>query len=257
MPLRLIQYDGPFDLPLPPPGQAENDQVTSLAQLVIFEFPPSSLDCFEIYTFVELQWTLREALLNGVHNKLADARKPEDVHPEHLPIAAGILEWLAGFEKWLRMLFLYGVFEAFEEAHDRAKAEGDFDRAFLLGMFALLYDKAFDALREFLTNVHYTHYLEDEPTALPITDWQVYVASSDLVISAASDQECLVRKREDVDKPTWWDHRRLILKGGPDQREGVSWLWQEKSEMDELAHRYPAAAMLTRRSFMMPAVQFR
>jgi hypothetical protein len=124
-------------------------------------------------------------------------------------------------------------------------------------MFSLLYDKAFEALREFLIDVHYTHPLEDEPTALSITDWQVYVASSNLVISAANDQECHVRKREDIDKLTWWDHRHLILEGGPDQREGVWWLLQDKEEMEEMACRLPDAAMLTRRPFMMPVVQFR
>jgi hypothetical protein len=174
-----------------------------------------------------------------------------------LPIAAGILEWLAKFEKWLRMSFLYGVFETPKEAHDRAKAEGGFDCAFLLGMFGLLHDKAFESLREFLIDVHYTHPLEDEPTALSITDWQVYVSSSNLVISAANDQECHVRKRGDIDKLTWRGHRRLILEGGPDQREGVWRLLRHKEEMEEMACRYPDAAMLARKPFMMPVVQFR
>jgi hypothetical protein len=88
------------------------------------------------------------------------------------------LRRLVSFERWLNASFLYEAFKALEEAHARAKAEGDFNRAFLLGMFALLYDKAFDALREFLINVHYTHILN------------VYVPLSDLLISAANEQEC-------------------------------------------------------------------
>jgi hypothetical protein len=100
------------------------------------------------------------------------------------------LRRLVSFERWLNASFLYEAFKALEEAHARAKAEGDFNRAFLLGMFALLYDKAFDALREFLINVHYTHILNEELTALSITDWQVYVPLSDLLISAANEQEC-------------------------------------------------------------------
>jgi hypothetical protein len=257
MPLRRTQYEGEFDLPAPPPGQVANTQITALAQLVVFEFPDTNVDCFEVYTCVERQWKLRETLLDVVQQKFTQARSPDDIHPEHLPVAAGILTWLGSFERWLESSFLYEIFEDLGEAHDRTKAEGHFHRAFLLGMFALLYDKAFEALREFFTDIHYTHYPEDEPTALQMTDWQVYVASSDLIISAASDQECLVRKREDDVKLTWWDHRRLILEDEPDQREGVSWLWQDREEMEEMARRYPEAAMLTRRPFMMPVVQFR
>jgi hypothetical protein len=109
---------------------------------------------------VERQWSLPEALLDGVHHQFLRATTSEDIHPELLPIATGAL----------RLSFLYGVFEAREEAHARTKAEDGFDRTFLLGMSSLLYDKAFEALREFLTDVHYTHSLEDEPTALSITD---------------------------------------------------------------------------------------
>jgi hypothetical protein len=256
MPLRRTHYEGDFDLPAPPPGQVANTQITSLAQLVAFEFPDTNVDCFEVYACVERQWKLRKALLDAVQQKLAQARRPEDIHPEHLPVAAGILTWLVSFDTWLKASFLYQVFDDLEEAHNRTKAEGDFHRAFLLGMFALLYDNAFEALREFLTDIHYTHSLEDEPTTLSITGWEVYVASSNFNISAGSDQECLVTKRKDNDKLTWWDHRQILLETGPDKRESARWLWQEKEELDELARRYPDAAMVTRRPFMMPAVHF-
>jgi hypothetical protein len=109
---------------------------------------------------VERQWSLHGACLDGIHHQFLRATTSEGIDPELLLIATGAL----------RLLFLYGVSEAPDEAHARTKAVDCFDRAFLLGMFGLLYDKAFKAWREFLTNVHYTYHLENEPTALSITD---------------------------------------------------------------------------------------
>jgi hypothetical protein len=99
MPLRITQYDGEFGLHIPPPGQVKTTNITTLAQLIVFEFPATNLDRFEIYTCVERQWELRKALLAGVRDKLLNAQSSEDVHPEHPPIAAGILQWLYGFEE--------------------------------------------------------------------------------------------------------------------------------------------------------------
>jgi hypothetical protein len=94
MPLRIAQCDGEFGLPVPPLGQVETTNITTLTQLVVFEFPATDLDRFHIYACVERQWELRKALLAGVRDKLLNAQTSEDVHPERLPIAAGILQWL-------------------------------------------------------------------------------------------------------------------------------------------------------------------
>jgi hypothetical protein len=63
------------------------------------KFPDTNLDCFEVFACVERQWTLRAAFLNAVHHQFLQAASSEDVHPEHLLIAAGILGWLASFER--------------------------------------------------------------------------------------------------------------------------------------------------------------
>jgi hypothetical protein len=111
---------------------------------------------------------------------------------------------------------------------------------------SLLYDEAFEALREFLVDIHYTHFLDDAPTALSSKEWQVYVKPTNLLISNVNKQECTTLEPDDNNNLVWWDHRRIILDGGTTKREGVWWLWQVQDEMEELAHRYPEATMVTR-----------
>jgi hypothetical protein len=132
----------------------------------------------------------------------------------------------------------------------------EFGKVFLLGLMAGLFDEAFKALREFFVDIHYTHPLEDDATALPLEEWEVYVKSTNLIISNANKQKCITVERDDSNTLVWWDHRRIILESGTTKREGAWWLWQDQEEMEELAHRYPEAAMVTRRPSMPAAIQF-
>jgi hypothetical protein len=55
MPSRLTQYVGEFDLLVPSPGQVETTNITTLGQLVVFEFPATNLNRFRTYICVERQ----------------------------------------------------------------------------------------------------------------------------------------------------------------------------------------------------------
>ena len=97
----------------------------------------------------------------------------------------------------------------------------------------------------------------DRDTELPLTDYQVYVALTDLIISVRNNQECKTSRRIGDRDLLWWSHRRNILREGTDKRKSAQWLVQDKKEMEELAARYPVPGMLSRRPFMMPAIDFR
>ena len=258
MPHTHVLYGGRYDLPMPPPEQVTvDDDIITLDQLQRFDYPPIHLDPFELWSFIERQWKLRKALLEGVQRKLTQAQSAEDVHPEFLPVPAGILYWMASFEQWLRMSFLRGIFENPTESHDLLKEEGQDERAFVLGSLGQLYDHMFKTLCDFFVEIHYTHELNEKPTELALTEYKVYVASTDLVIAAISKTDCKITERQGSTEILWWDQRRMILEQGPSKREGVWWLLQDRDYMKELAKRYPVPEMLSQRPFMMPAMQFR
>jgi hypothetical protein len=257
MPPTPIQYGGRYDLPLPPPEQPTVDTIITLEQLQLFEYPPVDLNPFELWSFIERQWKLRKALLQGVQRSLTQAQSAEDVHSEFLPVPAGVLYWLGSFERWMRLSFLSDVFENPTEAHDLLKEEGQDERAFILGSLGQLYDHMFKTLCDFFVEIHYTDELDEIPTDLPLTECKVYVASTDVIISATSKTDCKITERQGSTELLWWDQRRLILEQGPNKREGVCWLLQDKEYMEELTERYPVPEMLSRRPFMMPAIQFR
>jgi hypothetical protein len=45
------------------------------------------------------------------------------------------------------------------------------------------------------------------------------------------DQERRIIKQNDNTDLGWRDHHRLILEGGPNQREDVWWLWQNQEDL--------------------------
>jgi hypothetical protein len=149
MPPTHIQYGGRYELPLPPPEQLTFDNIITLDQLQRFDYPPIHLDPFELWSFIERQWKLRKALLEGVQRKLTQAQSAEDVHPEFLPVPAGILYWMASFEEWLSMSFLRGVMEEPGKSQHSFQEAGDYERAFMIGSFDQLYDRIFKTLCDF------------------------------------------------------------------------------------------------------------
>lgn len=74
------------------------------------------------------------------------------------------------------------------QSHHLFQEAGDYERAFMIGSIGQLYDQIFKTLRTFLFEIHYTHEPDEVPTDLPLTDYQVYVASTDSIISADQDR---------------------------------------------------------------------
>jgi hypothetical protein len=159
MPHTHAPYGGRYDLPVPPPEQVTVDNTITLDQLQLFGYAPVHLDAFELWAFIERQWKLRKALLEGVHRRWSEVQSAEEVQPEFLPVSAGVLYWMASFEQWLRMSFLRGIFENPKESHDLLKEQGQDERAFILGSLGQLYDHIFETLRTFFLEIHYTHEL--------------------------------------------------------------------------------------------------
>jgi hypothetical protein len=60
--------------------------------------------------------------------------------------------------------FLYSVFTAPQQAHNRTMAKDGFNRASLFCVFDLVYEHAIKALREFSKDVYYTQFLDEGPT---------------------------------------------------------------------------------------------
>ena len=61
----------------------------------------------------------------------------------------------------------------------------------------------------------------DGDTELPLTDYQVYVAPTDLIISVCNNQECKASRRNGDRDLLWWNHRRSILREGTDKRKSA------------------------------------
>jgi len=112
-------------------------------------------------------------------------------------------------------------------------------------------------MRSVFITVHYTHELEGDPAELTLSDYEIYVASTYLIISARNNQECKTSRRNGDRDLLWWDNRRVILREGTDKRQRAQWLVQDKKQMEELAARYPVPEMLSKRPFPMPAINFR
>ncbi|KEQ68835.1 hypothetical protein M436DRAFT_67754 [Aureobasidium namibiae CBS 147.97] len=144
-----------------------------------------------------------------------------------------------------------------EEARLQAQVKGLHSLEALITNPDRIHDDAFQTMRSFLITVHYTHELEENPIELPLTDYEVYVAPTDLIISARRNQECKASRRNGDRKLLLWDHRRNILRDSTDTQQSAQWLVQDKKEMKELAARYPVPGMLSRRPLMIPAIELR
>jgi len=252
-----IERGGDFDLPMPPPDQISVDDPVDLTQLMRFEYPAVHGDAYDIQAFVRQRWEPRKALMKSVYLRFIQAQDLDLIQPKHLTIPAGVLHWLASFEQWLRLSFLRGATKTLEEARLQAQEKGLHSLEALINNLARIHDDVFQTMRSFFITVHYTHELEGDPTELPLTNYEVYVAPTDSIISVRNNQECKASRRNGDRDLLWWDHRRVILREGTDEQQSVQWLVQDKKEMEELAARYPLPGMLSERPFMMPAIEFR
>lgn len=147
--------------------------------------------------------------------------------------------------------------DSLAHAHAEAQDQGLGALEALITNLVEVHNDVFETLRAFLITVHYTHELEKDPTDLPLTDYEVYVAPTDLIISASNSQECKAHKRNGNRDLLWWDHRRVILREGTEEQKNAQWLVQNKEEMEQLAERYPVPSMLAERPFTMPSLEFR
>jgi len=252
-----IERGGDFDLPLPPPDQISVDDPVTLSQLMRFEYPAVHGDAYDVQAFVRQRWEPRKALMKSVYLRFTQAQDVDLIQPKHLTIPAGVLHWLASFEQWLKLSFLRDTSKTLEEVRLLAQEKGLHSLEALINNLGRIHDDVFQTMRSFLITVHYTHDLEEDPTELPLTNYEVYVAPTDSIISVCNDRECEAFKRNGDRNLLWWDHRRIILREGTDKQQNAQWLLQEKKEMEELAARYPIPGMLSTRPFMMPAIEFR